>query len=207
MATDARQNRPRSTYAGLDFIKAAFCPLEFNAVPLGQHPEYVHLRKDEALARLEVSDPLRYLRQFAYTDPHGNRKSGTQIVTAAFGLAPTDFDMFLGLYTYLKRLPELPADGTLHLTADFLGKQTGLPTDGQANYQRLRSRVFRFSYVKYTNTAFWNPQAHAYDIVNFGFYNLGSLSRMTESRRPIEFVLDPTFRVDSRKVAVALGSR
>jgi hypothetical protein len=193
MATDTRQNRPRSTYAGLDFIKAAFCPLEFNAVSLGEHPDYASLKRDEALASLEVSDPLRYLRQFAYTDTHGNRKSGTQVVTASFGLAPTDFDMFLGLYTYLKRLPKLPEDGVLHLTADFLGKQTGLSTDGQANYQRLRSRVFRFAFVKYANTAFWNAEAHAYDIVAFGFFGLGSLSRVTESRRPIDLVLDTTF--------------
>jgi hypothetical protein len=193
MATDTRQNRPRSSYAGLDFIKAAFCPLEFNAVPLGEHPDYASFKRDEALACLEVSDPLRYLRQFAYTDTHGNRKSGTQVVTASFGLAPTDFDMFLGLYTYLKRLPKLPEDGMLHLTIDFLARQVGLSATCQKDYVRLRSRVFRFAFVKYANTAFWNPEAHMYDIVAFGFFGLGSMSRVTESRRPIDFVLDPTF--------------
>lgn len=71
----------------------------------GDHPDYKHLRKDEALAELEVGDPLQYPRNFPYTDAHGHRRTGTQIVNAYFGLASRDFDMFLGLYTYLKRLP------------------------------------------------------------------------------------------------------
>lgn len=184
---------PRPAYAGLDFIKAAFCPLEFNAKLLKDHPSYLQLRCDMALADLEVSEHLQYPRKFGYTDPHGHRKTGIQMVTAPFGLAPADFDLFLGMYSYLKRLPELPGDGQLHMTADFLAKQVGLPATCAKDYQRIRSRVFRFSYVKYTNSAFWNPQTRTYDIVNFGFYNLASLSRVTESRRPIVFEFDPTF--------------
>jgi hypothetical protein len=192
MPAETKQRRGQSAYAGLDFIKAAFCPLEFNAEQLKNHPNYAHLGRDEALGELEVSDPLNYARQFPYTDSNGNRKTGTQIVTAAFGLAPKDFDLFLGLYTYLKRLPELPKDGRSDLTVDFLARQLHLPADGQASYQRIRSRIFRFSYAKYTNTAFWSPQTNSYNIVNFGFWNLASISRMTESRRPIEFEWDPT---------------
>ena len=192
MPTTSQQRHGPSAYAGLDFIKAAFCPLDFNAQELKDHPSYAHLGKDKALGELEVSDPLHYPRQFPYTDASGNRKTGTQIVTAQFGLAPKDFDLFLGIYTYLKRLPELPADGRSFLTVDFLAKQLNLPADGQASYQRIRSRIFRFSYVKYTNTAFWNPESKSYDIVNFGFWNLAAMSRMTESRRPIEFEWDPT---------------
>ncbi len=192
MPTTSQQRHGSSAYAGLDFIKAAFCPLDFNASNSKTTRSYAHLGKDKALAELEVSDPLHYPRQFPYTDASGNRKTGTQIVTAQFGLAPKDFDLFLGIYTYLKRLPELPADGRSFLTVDFLAKQLNLPADGQASYQRIRSRIFRFSYVKYTNTAFWNPEAKSYDIVNFGFWNLAAMSRMTESRRPIEFEWDPT---------------
>jgi hypothetical protein len=118
---------------------------------------------------------------------------GTQIVSAHFGLAPTDFDVLQGLYTYLKRLPELPPDGRSYLTTDFLAKQLRLPATSQGDYLRLRSRIFRLSYVKYTNTAFWNGETESYDIVNFGFFNLASMSRLTESRRPIVFEWDPTF--------------
>jgi hypothetical protein len=182
----------QKAYAGLDFIRAAFCPLEFNAVELRNHPRFVELRRDQALAGLEVSEPLHYPRQFPYTC-NGNRRTGTQIVSAYFGLAPTDFDVLLGLYTYLKRLPELPADGRTYLTADFIAKQLGLPATSQGDYLRLRSRIFRLSYIKYTNTAFWNSETGTYDIANFGFFNLASMSRLTESRRPIVFEWDRTF--------------
>ena len=179
-------------YAGLDFIRAAFCPLEFNAVPLSEHIRFAELRRDKALAALEVSDPLHFPRQFPYTS-NGNRRTGTQIVSAYFGLAPTDFDVLLGLYSYLKRLPELPQDGRTYLTADFIAKQLQLPATSQGDYLRLRSRIFRLSYVKYTNTAFWNSEARTHDIANFGFFNLASMSRLTESRRPIVFEWDRTF--------------
>lgn len=184
---------PRMSYAGLDFIKAAFCPLEFNAMQLQNHPEFIHLKKDKALSELEVGHNLNYPRQFPYTDVHGNRKNGTQIITAPFGLAPKDFDMFLGLYTFLKKQPELPADGQTHMTVDFLARQLQLPATCQKDYLRIRSRLFRFSYVKYTNTALWNPKEKSYDIVNFGFFNLAALSRFTQSRRPVTLQWDPTF--------------
>jgi hypothetical protein len=183
----------RSAYAGLDFIKAAFCPLEFTATRLAKHPQYRHLKRDEALASLEVGEDLHYPRQFPFTDQQGNRKTGTQLVTAPFGLAPKDFDLFLGLYSYLKKLPEIPDDGRFHLTVDFLSRQLGLPATCQKDYQRIRSRLFRFSYVKYTNTAFWNPETRTYDLVNFGFFNIAALSRLTESRRPVTLEFDPTF--------------
>lgn len=188
-----QQGHTTSAYAGLDFIKAAFCPLEFTATKLGKHPDFVQLRKDKALAVLEVGTNLHYPRQFPFTDPHGHRKTGTQIITAPFGLAPKDFDLFLGLYTYLRRLPELPADGRTHLTVDFLAKHLGLPATCQKDYLRIRSRIFRFSFVKYTNSAFWNGETKTYDIVNFGFFNIAALSRVTESRRPVTFEWDPTF--------------
>lgn len=194
MVTAAQKQRPTtSAYAGLDFIKAAFCPLEFTAMKLGLHPEFKQLRKDGALASLEVSTPLRYPRQFPFTDPHGHRKTGTQIITAPFGLAPKDFDLFLGLYTYLRRLPELPKDGRTHLTVDFIARTLGLPATCQKDYLRIRSRIFRFSFVKYTNTAFWNSETKTYDIVNFGFFNIAALSRVTDSRRPVTFEWDPSF--------------
>lgn len=194
MTLPSRQHRtPKMAYAGLDFIKAAFCPLEFNAMKLPEHPEFIHLKKDKALADLEVGENLNYPRQFPYTDIHGNRKSGTQIITAPFGLAPKDFDMFLGLYTFLKKQKELPTDGQMHLTVDFLARQLQLPATCQKDYLRIRSRLFRFSYVKYTNTALWNPKEKSYDIANFGFFNLAVLSRFTQSRRPITLQWDPTF--------------
>ncbi|MBI3465102.1 MAG: hypothetical protein HY000_18905 [Planctomycetes bacterium] len=124
--TATGQEQRRSTYAGLNFIKTAFCPLEFNAIKLAKHPLYRRLRRDDALALLEVGASLHYPRQFTYTDLHGHRRIGTQIVTAPFGLAPVDFDLFLGLFTYLKKLPELPTDGQIHLTVDFLARQLRL---------------------------------------------------------------------------------
>lgn len=183
---------PHFAYAGLDFIKAAFCPLEFNAMPLKKHPDWAMLRKDEGLAGLEVSDALRYPRQFPYTDVHGHRKVGTQIITSVFGLAPADFDLFLGLFTYLKKLPEIPVDGRTYLTVDFIARQLSLPATCQKDYLRIRSRIFRLSYTKYTNSAFWNSEDRSYDIVNFGLFNLAALSRLTESRRPIKMDWDPT---------------
>src|ERR1043166_7043860 len=194
MGTANRQQAfPPSAYAGLDFIKAAFCPLEFTATKLGKHPQFAQLRKDKALSALEVGDALNYPRQFPFTDPNGHRKTGTQIITAAFGLAPKDFDLFLGLYTYLRRLPELPSDGRTHLTVDFLAKHLGLSATCQKDYLRIRSRIFRFSFVKYTNSAFWNTATKSYDILNFGFFNIAALSRVTESRRPVTFEWDPSF--------------
>jgi hypothetical protein len=194
MATATRQQgQTTSAYAGLDFIKAAFCPLEFTATKLKDHPSFAQLRKDKALATLEVGDQLHYPRQFPFTDANGHRKTGTQIITAPFGLAPKDFDLFLGLYTYLRRLPELPADGRTHMTVDFLARQLGLPATCQKDYLRIRSRIFRFSFVKYTNSAFWNSGTKTYDIVNFGFFNIAALSRVTESRRPVSFEWDPSF--------------
>ena len=142
---------------------------------------------------MEVGNALNYPRQFPITDCNGHRRTGTQIISAAFGLAPKDFDLFLGLYTYLRRLPELPADGRTHLTVDFIARTLGLPATCQKDYLRIRSRIFRFSYVKYTNSAFWNPETKTTDIMNFGFFNIASLSRVTESRRPVTFEWDPTF--------------
>lgn len=191
--TAEERRQPRSAYAGLNFIKAAFCPLEFNAIKLAEHALYKRLSSDEGLGALEVGDPLHYPRQFTYSDAHAHRKTGTQIITAPFGLAPGDFDLFLGLFTYLKRLPTLPNDGELHLTVDFLARQLTLPATCQKDYLRIRSRIFRFSYVKYTNSAFWNSEARSYDIVNFGFFNIAALSRITQSRRPVTFHLDRTF--------------
>lgn len=192
MPPATRNGSTTKAFAGLDFIRAAFCPLEFNAIPLADHVRFAELRRDKALAALEVSDPLHYPRQFPYTAT-GNRRTGTQIVSAHFGLAPTDFDVLLGLYTYLRRLPEVPVDGRSYLTTDFVAKQLRLPTTSQGDYLRLRSRIFRLSYVKYTNTAFWNGETQSHDIVNFGFFNLASMSRLTESRRPIVFEWDRTF--------------
>ncbi len=174
-------------------IKAAFCPLKFNAIPLREHPHYRELPNDHGLGQLDVGLDLHYPRSFTYIDQHGNQRSGTQIVTAPFGLAPKDFDLFLGLYTLLKRLPEEPSDGRLFLTADVIGKSCNLPTTCQKDYRRIRSLVFRFSYAKYTNSAFWNPESRTYNIVNFGFFNIDSLSQMVESRRPIVFQFDPSF--------------
>ncbi|MFO0945619.1 MAG: hypothetical protein U1D30_06705 [Planctomycetota bacterium] len=68
-----------------------------------------------------------------------------------------------------------------------------MPVTSAKDYQRLRSRIFRFSYAKYTSSAFWNPETRTHDITNFGFFNLAALSRMTESRRPVVFDFDPTF--------------
>jgi hypothetical protein len=79
------------------------------------------------------------------------------------------------------------------LTVDFLARRLGLPATSQKDYLRIRSRIFRFSFVKYTNSASWNLQTRSYDIVNFGFFNIASLSRVTESRRPIVLEWDPTF--------------
>ncbi len=180
-------------YAGLDFIKAAFCPLAFKAMPLKRHPLYADLRGDPALDVLEVGQPLNYPRHFRYKDKAGNHKTGTQIITAPFGLAPKDFDLFLGLYTHLRELNELPADGVLDLTADFIGRRCGFPVSSQKDYLRIRSRIFRFSYVKYTSTAFWNPETQAYDIRNFELYSLAALSRVTVSRRPIVFQFSQAF--------------
>jgi hypothetical protein len=189
----ATRQHKSSAYAGLNFIKAAFCPLEFNAIKLSEHPEYRHIKKDHALAELRVGQSLHYPRQFSYTNVHGNLRTGTQIITAPFGLAPVDFDLFLGLFTYLKKLPELPPDGRMHMTVDFIAKQLGLPATCQKDYLRIRSRIFRFSYAKYTNSAFWNSETRTYDIANFGFFNIESLSRVTESRRPVTFQWDSSF--------------
>jgi hypothetical protein len=193
MPTESQQRHGHTAFAGLDFIKAAFCPLEFNAVPLREHARFAELHRDAALAQLEVSDPLNYPRQFPYTDTHGDRRTGTQIVTAYFGLASKDFDLLLGLYTYLKRLPELPADGRTHFTVDFLARQLRLPATSQKDYLRIRSRLFRLSYTKYTNTAFWNHETRSYDITNFQFFNVASMSRFTQSRRPIVLEWDRSF--------------
>lgn len=183
-------------FAPLAFIRSAFCPLEFEARKLGQHPQFTSLpNRDEALALLEVGESLIYPRQFPYTDPNKHRKIGTQIVTAPFGLAPVDFDMFLGLFDYLKRHPEeIGEDRTVRITAYFIGKIAGLPTTSTDNINRIRSRVFRFSYVKYTNTAAWNSAAKQYeDLSNFEFFSIDSMSRMTESRRPIVLRLSDAF--------------
>src|SRR5438552_3035952 len=76
---------------------------------------------------------------------------------------------------------------------DFLARHFGLSGTCQKDYMRIRSRIFRFSFVKYTNSAFWNGETKTYDIVNFGFFNIAALSRVTESRRPVAFEWDPTF--------------
>src|SRR5438067_8013590 len=127
MTRSSDHRSSRSAYAGLDFIKAAFCPLEFTAQRFADHPRYTELGADEGLADLEVGDLLHYPRQFPYTDRQGHRRTGTQVVNATFGLAPADFDLFLGLFTYLRRLPELPADGSTNLTLDFIARQCDLP--------------------------------------------------------------------------------
>jgi hypothetical protein len=181
-------------YAPLNLIRSAACPLDFTARLLREHRAYEHVCGDSALGELEVGEPLNYARQFTYTDQHKHRRTGTQIVTAPFGLAPVDFDLFLGLFTYLKRLPEIPADRQLHLTADFIAKLAGLPTTCPDDYNRIRSRVFRLSYVKYTNSAAWNSATRSYaDIANFEFFSIKSMSRMMESRRPIVLQLSDDF--------------
>jgi hypothetical protein len=182
------------TFAPLNLIRSALCPLDFTAMRLRDHPAYEHVRADSALGELEVGESLHYPRQFTYTDQNNHRRTGTQIVTAPFGLAPVDFDLFLGLFTYLKRLPEIPADRKLYLTADFIGKLIGLPTTCPEDYNRIRSRIFRFSYLKYTNSAVWNSVTRSYtDIANFEFFSIKSMSRMMESRRPVVLQLSDDF--------------
>lgn len=66
-----KRHATRSAYAGLDFIKAAFCPLDFNAIRFADRPDYRQWCKDDALAQLEVGEPLQYPRQFPYTDRSG----------------------------------------------------------------------------------------------------------------------------------------
>src|SRR5438552_1156195 len=96
MPVAAREHRfSHAAYAGLDFIKAAFCPLDFMVMPFREHPDWAHLGKEEGLARLEVGNTLRYPRQFRFTDLNGHRRTGTQITTSVFGLAQADFDLFL----------------------------------------------------------------------------------------------------------------
>ena len=46
MPKTAHERHGITAYAGLDFIKAAFCPLEFNATQLKAHPNFAHLGKD-----------------------------------------------------------------------------------------------------------------------------------------------------------------
>lgn len=176
----------RFLHAPLAFIRSALCPLDFHATQLGEHPAFREvINGDDALAAIEVGESLRYATQFPYVDHHRHRRVGTQIVTAPFGLAPIDVDLLFALFTYLRGSDEF-AGGEVHLTADFIGRLAGLPTTCPDDYQRIRSRLFRLSYVKYTNSAAWNSVSQQYDdISNFEFFSIKSMSRLTESRRPI----------------------
>ena len=183
-------------YAALDFIRAGFCPLAFDAMRLAEHPQYRSLPcPDAALGKLEVGESLIQVGQFPYVDSNKHRKTGTQIVTAPFGLSPVDFDLLLGLFDYLKRNPEqIDNERKVRLSAYFLGKLAGLPTTSTDNINRIRSRVFRLSYVKYTNSVAWNSRRRQYyDLSNFEFFSLNSMSRLTESCRPIVMQLSDEF--------------
>jgi hypothetical protein len=192
-----RPHRP-DTRAGVDFIKAAWCPLRFKAKPLREHSEFASLGPvDPAIGNLHVGDPLNYARVYYYWDRRSRRqRQGTQVIAAPFGFAPEDFDLLLAIYNFLKEgqeLKALPQDHIHHWTADFLGRLAGLPVTNTKDYSRIRSRVFRLSCTQVVNSAFWNPEAETYDIKKFGLFNIEAMSRVTESRRPIEIRIDPAF--------------
>lgn len=190
----SNKNHRQPGYAGVDFIKAAVCPLDFVASPLGEHPGWEILHADKALADLEVGEPLKYPRQFWYLDQQKNRKRGTQIITAPFGFSPEDFDLWLGIYSWLWRKQQrgetISEDGLVEMSLSFLARLGGMPYQGGRNIQRLRSRLFRLSFVTYANSAFWNRDNRSYDVVTFGLFKLDSLSRLMASRRPVGLRID-----------------
>jgi hypothetical protein len=90
-----------SFLAGLDFIKAAFCPLEFTATKLGKHPQFKQLRKDAALAVLAILlwPLLRALQQ----------RDGLLVI-------PLDADALLAAYGEMaEQMGSLSENGTLEL--------------------------------------------------------------------------------------------
>ena len=66
--------------------------------------------------------------------------------------------------------------------SDFLARQLSLPATCQKDYLRLRSRIFRFSYAKYTNSAFWNPEANP-GLIVLGALALASAPRAGQEQR------------------------
>ena len=84
--TPRQQASPQSAYAGLDFIKAAFCPLEFTATKLGKHPEFTQLRKDKALAPLNLK-PTTWAVPPVFVAPPSHKASKIWLLRAMY--APT----------------------------------------------------------------------------------------------------------------------
>ena len=183
------------SYAGLNFIRAAWCPLEFTCKKLSEHPECQELyRANPALGDLEVGDCLRYATQFTYNDRNKHRRSGAQLITAPFGLSPVDFDMFIGLYTYLRSLDSIPDDGKIALRIPFIARMAGLPCTGPKDQTRVQSQLFRLSYVKITNTKAWNSATRVYEpLDNFEPFSLKSMSAPRGRQRTVTLQLSHEF--------------
>ena len=187
----ARRSEPsRTACIGVNFIRSAFCPLTFRRRRLADHPKFTEaIRHDEGLAplgNLEVGESLVYATLFPYYDGNKHRRIATQTVAAPFGLAPTDFKLLTGLYTYLRSQEGSLQDREIEVTIDFLGKISGLPTGGGANYRRIRSQLFRLSHVTYTNPVFWNTKIKEYEDVSQA--KLFTITRMARLTRPRERV-------------------
>jgi hypothetical protein len=180
---------------GLNFIRAAWSPLDFRCVKFGEHPAFKEFVRDEpTVAALEVGDCLRYATKFPYNDANNHRKIATQIITAPFGLSPVDFDAFIGLETYLRNLDRLPENLAVELSIDLLGSLAGLPRTCQENYTRIRSRIFRLSYVTITNLKMWNSARKSYEpLQNCGLFRIKTMSALTAPKQKVTLELHPEF--------------
>ena len=196
-----------SPSVAFSFVRAALCPTHFRATPLGRRDEFRQMNDDNhhdhawtgAMAKLSVGDSLVYPRQFPYRDQARRRRIGTHVVTAAFGLAPHDVDLLLAIRgrpiygdcTVSMRFPS--TIGTFGRRT-FLGKLSGQSVTSSSDYLAIRSRVFRLAYTAYLNTLRWNGDVGEHEPQQFQFFNIeGGMSQITESKRPMEIRINPTF--------------
>ena len=206
MPSDESDRRPTdSPSVAFSFVRAALCPAHFTAGALKDRPEFAKMADphhgdhawSEALGSLSVGDHLIYPRQFPYRDRAGKRRVGTHLVTATFGLAPHDVDLLLAIGVHLRDLHaagELPDDNRHYWTADFLGRLSGQSVSNPQDYLAIRSRLFRLAYTTYLNTLRWNAESETNEPQQFPFLNIeGGLSKITESKRPLEIRINPTF--------------
>jgi hypothetical protein len=131
---------------------------------------------------------------FQYVDQAGKRRTASAVVTAPFGLRPSD-EMFLwGMLGLTLAQPQLSAElsATPHFILRSLGCIDSAGDRGGSAYRAFRESLRRLAAVTYHCNAFYDPAKGEHRETAFGFLSY-SLPVDPASNRAWRIVWDPLF--------------
>lgn len=142
----------------------------------------------------DLNAPIIHRNQFKFVDPAGKRQTSTAVVTAPFGLRPSD-EFFLwsllGL-TFSQPEPSPEFRATPHFILKQLGCVNARSNRGGSAYRGFRDALRRLAAVNYWSDAFYDPSRREHRETSFGFLSY-SLPLDPASSRVWRIVWDPLF--------------